>query len=186
MSDFNKNFQDKIVPELQKELGIKNKMATPKLKKIVINIGLKEALTDKKILEIVSRQLMEITGQKPQITKAKKSISAFKLRAGDKIGLMVTLRGLRMTDFFEKLVKIVLPRVRDFGGVSKKAFDGCGNYSLGLREQIDFPEVDPASIDKIRGLEITIVTTAKNDREGFALLEKLGMPFEKSNLKSKK
>jgi len=176
MTDFKKTYQ-KLIPELEKTLGVKNPMAVPKILKIVINVGLKEALTDKKVIEVFSGQLALITGQKPAVTKAKKSISAFKLRAGDKIGLKVTLRGRRMYDFFERLVSIVLPRVRDFHGVLRESFDDQGNFSLGLKEQIVFPEIDPATIDKIRGLEITIVTTAKNAKEGTILLEKLGMPF---------
>lgn len=188
MTDFKKTYQE-LIPELQKVLGIGNPMALPKLLKIVINVGLKEALTDKKAIEVMSGQLALITGQKPLVTKAKRSISAFKLRAGDKIGLMVTLRGRRMYDFFEKLVSIVLPRVRDFQGVSRKSFDRQGNYSLGLTEQIVFREIDPATVDKIRGLEITIVTTAKDSKKGMILLEKLGMPFAHTQgkpMKSKK
>ena len=176
MTDFKKRYQE-LIPELQKVLGIDNPMALPKILKIVINVGLKEALTDKKAIETMSGQLALITGQKPLVTKAKSSISAFKLRAGDKIGLMVVLRGRRMYDFFEKLVSIVLPRVRDFQGVSRKSFDRQGNYSLGLKEQIVFREIDPATVDKIRGLEVTIVTTAKDSKKGMILLEKLGMPF---------
>lgn len=186
MSDFKKNYLEKIVPELQKELGIKNKMAVPKLVKIIISVGLKEALTDKKILEIVSGQLADISGQKPAVRTAKKSIAAFKLRSGDKIGLMTTLRGKRMYDFFEKLITIILPRVRDFYGVDEKSFDGHGNYSLGFKEQIVFPEIDYSKIDKIRGLQITIVTSAENDQKGLALFKKLGIPFKKNeNIKSK-
>lgn len=180
MSNLKKFFKEKVIPELQKDLGIKNPMAVPRLSKIVVNASLKEALSDKKVLDTMADQLSQITGQKPIKTVAKKSISAFKLRQGDKIGLKVTLRGERMYDFFEKLVTIVLPRVRDFQGVKRDSFDGHGNYNLGFNEQIVFPEIDPGTIDKIRGLEVTIVTTAKNDQEGLLLLEKLGMPFKKA------
>ena len=156
-----------------------NIMAKPKLEKIVINVGIKEAIADKKVLEKAIEQLGIITGQKPIITKAKKAIATFKLREGDEIGLKVTLRGKKMQDFFIKLVAIVLPRVRDFRGVSLKSFDGKGNYSLGFKEQIVFPEIDYGKIDRIRGLEITICTTAKNDEDGKNLLQELGMPFKK-------
>ena len=156
-----------------------NIMAKPKLEKIVINIGLKEAIADKKVLEKASEQLGIIAGQKPVVTIAKKAIATFKLREGDEIGLKVTLRGKKARDFFTKLVAIVLPRVRDFRGLSTKSFDGSGNFSLGFKEQIVFPEIDYGKIDRIRGLEITICTTAKNDKEGEALLRELGMPFKK-------
>lgn len=142
-------------------------------------MGVKDALSDKKNIEKAIEVLGQITGQKPKITKAKKAISTFKLREGDEIGLMVTLRGKRMYDFFQKLVGVVLPRLRDFHGVPTKSFDGRGNYSLGFAESLVFPEIDPGKIDKIQGLEITIVTTAKDDKEGFALLKSLGMPFSK-------
>lgn len=172
-------YQNTIKKELQSELKIANPMAIPKLIKVVINTGLGEALTDRKVLEKVSSDLKAITGQKPISTKAKVSISSFKLRAGEIIGMKVTLRGKRMFDFVEKLTRVVLPRMRDFRGIAKKGFDGRGNYSLGIREQIIFPEVDYGKIDKIRGFEITIVTSAKSDKVGYLLLEKLGMPFEK-------
>ncbi len=167
-----------IKPELQKMLKT-NIMAVPQLKKIVINVGLGEALTDHKVLDRVSEQLKAITGQKPKVNRAKVSISSFKLRAGDAVGLMVTLRGRRMYDFFEKLVRIVLPRVRDFRGVKLSGFDGRGNYNLGLREQIVFPEIEYDKIDKVRGMEITLVTSATDDKAAKILLEKLGLPFEK-------
>lgn len=160
-----------------------NVMAAPRLLKIVVNVGVKEATEDKKVLESVSTDLMAITGQKPVVRKAKKSIAAFKLREGQAVGMSVTLRGKKMHDFFEKLVSIVLPRVRDFRGVSVTSFDGHGNYTLGFREQIVFPEIEYGKIDKIRGLEAVIVTTAKNDKDGKALLSKLGMPFVKEMLK---
>ncbi len=151
------------------------------LEKIVVNMGVGKALGDSKYLESASNDLVVITGQKPAVRKAKKAIAGFKLRAGDPVGLMVTLRGRRMRDFFQKLVNIVLPRLRDFHGVSRESFDGSGNYSLGITEHTVFPEIDPNKVGKIKSLEVTIVTTAKTDEEGFELLEKLGMPFEKSD-----
>ncbi len=172
-------YQSEIMPLLEKELGIKNKMAVPKLKKIVVNIGIKDALSDKKNVEVAQQALETITGQKAKVTKAKKSIATFKLREGDKIGVMVTLRGKRMYDFYEKLVRIVLPRLRDFRGVSVKSFDGRGNYSLGFSETIVFPEIDPSRIERVQGLEISIVTSATNNEEGEKLLRALGMPFKK-------
>lgn len=177
--DLQKKYQEEIRPKLQKELHLANVMAVPRLVKVVINVGVKEALNDKKILDTVSADLATITGQKPAVRVAKKSIAAFKLREGQAIGVTVTLRGKRMMDFLEKLFAIVLPRVRDFHGVAATGFDGNGNYTLGLKEQIVFPEIDYGKIDKIRGLEITIVTTAKNNQEGMALLKELGMPFQK-------
>ncbi len=172
-------YNTKIAMDLQKELNINNFYATPKLKKIVVNIGVKDALADKKHVENSVNILTQITGQKPKVTAAKKSIATFKLREGDKIGAVVTLRGKRMYDFYEKLVGIVLPRLRDFRGVSEKSFDGRGNYSLGFSEPIVFPEIDPSKLDKVQGLEITIVTSAKTNQEGMALLRSLGMPFQK-------
>ena len=173
-------FNTTIVKDLQRDLGIKNFLAVPKLNKIVVNIGIKDALVDKKNIDNAQVILAQVTGQKPKITKARKSIATFKLREGDKIGVVVTLRGKRMYGFYEKLVGIVLPRLRDFRGVSIKSFDGRGNYSLGFSEAIVFPEVDPSKIEKNQGIEVTIVTTAKDDREGLALLKSLGMPFQKS------
>ena len=177
------NLQDKynkeIKGEIQKSLGIKNPMAIPKLLKITLNIGMKGAIGDKKVIEKALEQLGVIAGQKPVVTKAKKAIAAFKLRIGDSVGVMVTLRGKRMYHFFEKLVNIVLPRVRDFRGISASAFDGHGNYSLGFSEQIVFPEIEYDKIDKIRGLQVNITTSARNDEEGKKLLELLGMPFKK-------
>ena len=173
-------FDTTIVKDLQRDLGIKNFFAVPKLSKIVVNIGIKDALVDKKNIDNAQVILTQVTGQKPKITKARKSIATFKLREGDKIGVVVTLRGKRMYGFYEKLVGIVLPRLRDFRGVSIKSFDGGGNYSLGFSEAIVFPEVDPSKIEKNQGIEVTIVTTAKDDREGLALLKSLGMPFQKS------
>ncbi|PIZ97403.1 MAG: 50S ribosomal protein L5 [Candidatus Levybacteria bacterium CG_4_10_14_0_2_um_filter_35_8] len=177
------NLQEKfikeIVGQLKKELGIKNNMALPKLLKIVVNMGVKDALLDKKSVEKAAGILAQISGQKPKVTKAKKSIATFKLRAGDEVGLTVTLRGKRMYDFFEKITTIVLPRLRDFHGVKTTSFDKHGNYTLGFVESAVFPEIDLAKVDKIQGLEISIVTTARDNKEGFALLKALGMPFKK-------
>lgn len=169
-----------IVPQLKARLGYDNVMQLPKLRRIVISIGLGEAIQEAKALEAAEKDLGAISGQHPVTTRAKRSISAFKLRAGMPIGMMVTLRGRRMYDFFDKLVNIVLPRFRDFRGVSRDSFDGRGNYSLGIKEQIVFPEIDYDKVDKIRGLEVTIVTTAKNDDEARTLLELMGMPFRRS------
>lgn len=179
MNNLITKFNTKIINDLKKELEINNFLAVPKLSKIVVNVGIKDALTDKKNIDNALIILAEITGQKPKVNKAKKSIATFKLREGDKIGAMVTLRGKRMYDFYEKLVGVVLPRLRDFRGVSIKSFDGRGNYSLGFSEAIVFPEIDPSSIEKNQGIEITIVTTARNDKEGESLLRALGMPFTK-------
>jgi len=169
-----------VVPQLKARLGYGNIMQVPKLEKIVISIGLGEATQEAKALESAEKSLAAISGQHPVTTRAKKSISAFKLRAGMPIGMMVTLRGKRMYDFFDKLVNVVLPRFRDFRGVSQDSFDGRGNYSLGIREQIVFPEIEYDKVDKIRGLEVTIVTTAKTDDEARHLLELMGMPFRRS------
>lgn len=179
MSNLENTFKKEIAKKLQTDLGIKNPMSVPKLLKIVLNMGVKDALADKKNMEKAGEILAQIAGQKPKVMKAKKSISTFKLREGDQIGLVVTLRGQRMYDFYEKLVSIVFPRLRDFHGVKRESFDGRGNYTLGFAESTVFPEIDPGKVDKIQGLEITIVTTAKNNKEGLALLEALGMPFKK-------
>ena len=179
MSELKTRFQKEIVPALKKSLGYKNIMQVPRLEKIVLNIGLGEAITNAKALEAGEADLAAITGQHPVITRSKRSISAFRLRAGMAIGVMVTLRGQKMWDFFEKLVSITLPRVREFQGVSRSSFDGRGNYTLGFKEQIVFPEIEFDKVDKIRGLEIVIVTTANTDEEGRTLLESLGMPFVK-------
>jgi large subunit ribosomal protein L5 len=174
-------YANEVVPALQKQFSYSSSMQVPALHKVVINIGLGEAIREgDKVLEAARRDLTQITGQRPVITKAKRSVASFKLREGMSIGCMVTLRGLRMYDFLEKLFNVALPRVRDFQGVSPNAFDGRGNYSLGLREQIIFPEIDYDKIDKIRGMEITIVTTARTDEEGRQLLRLLGMPFKKN------
>lgn len=173
--DYLKNIQ----PKLLKELGLTNIMSVPKLSKIVINVGVKEALGDKKVLDHVVEQITAIAGLKPIINKAKVSIATFKLREGDPIGVSVILRGNKMYDFYTRLVGVVLPRVRDFHGVSRDSFDKNGNYTLGIREQIVFPEIEYDKIDRVRGLEITIVTTGKNKGQGEKLLEALGMPFKK-------
>ena len=172
-------YQNEVKPALMKELGINNPMAAPKITKVVINIGLKEAVSDKGVLEKAKAQLSEVAGQLPKITRAKKSIANFKLREGDVVGLTATLRGKRMYDFLTKLFTLVLPRVRDFQGVSTTAFDKVGNYTLGLSEQIVFPEIDYAKIDKIRGLEITVVVEHSNAEKSRKLLTLLGMPFKK-------
>lgn len=165
------------VPALVKDLGLKNPFQAPRLEKIVVNMGLGEALANNKILESAVDQLAAITGQKPVITRARKSIANFKLRQGQAIGCAVTLRGDRMYEFLDRLISVALPRVRDFKGVSPKAFDGKGNYTLGIREQIIFPEINYDQIEKVKGLNISFVTTAKNDEQGLALMRHFGMPF---------
>jgi large subunit ribosomal protein L5 len=171
-------YREHVVPTLQKELGYQNVMQVPRLEKIVVNVGVGEALQNAKALDATVEDITIITGQRPIVTRARKSIAAFKLRAGNPIGVRVTLRGDRMWDFLDRLCSIALPRQRDFRGLSPDAFDGRGNYSLGLREQLVFPEIQYDKIDKIRGLEIIIVTTARTDEEGFHLLRHLGMPFK--------
>ncbi len=171
-------YKKEIVPRLMKEFEYKNIMQVPKLHKITINMGLGEAITNAKILDTASSELAAITGQKPIITKARKSISNFKLRAGASIGCAVTLRGDRMYEFFDRFVNIALPRVRDFKGLSSRSFDGRGNYSVGIKEHIIFPEINFDKIDKIKGMTITIVTNAKTDEEAKKLLKYLGMPFK--------
>lgn len=170
-------YQEKAIPALMKRFGYQNRMEVPRLEKIIINMGLGEAIQNIKILDSGVQELSQITGQKPIITKARKSIAQFKLRTGMPIGCMVTLRKERMYEFFSRLVNIALPRVRDFKGVSGKSFDGRGNYSLGIREQLIFPEIHYDKIDKVKGMNIIIVTTAKTDEEGKELLKLLGMPF---------
>jgi large subunit ribosomal protein L5 len=179
MSHLKERYKKEIIPVLMERLGYKNIMQAPRLEKVVLNIGLGEAITNAKALEAGEADLAAITGQHPVITRSKRSISAFKLRSGMAIGVMVTLRGQKMWDFFEKMVTITLPRVREFQGVPRTSFDGRGNYTLGLKEQIVFPEIEFDKVDKIRGLEIVIVTTANTDEEGRTLLELLGMPFVK-------
>jgi large subunit ribosomal protein L5 len=177
MSRLKDRYREEIVPALMEEFGYRNVMEVPRLQKIVVNIGMGEALQDVKALDAAARDIATITGQKPIITRAKKSIAVFKLREGNPIGVKVTLRGNRMYDFLDRMCNIALPRRRDFRGVSPDSFDGRGNYSLGFREQLVWPEIDYDSIDKIRGMEVTIVTTAKNDEEARRLLQLLGMPF---------
>ena len=177
MSPLKERYRKEIVPNLVELCGYKNVMQVPRLEKVVLGIGVGEAIQNAKALEAAEKDLTAISGQHPVITKAKKSIAAFKLRSGMPIGLKVTLRGERMYDFFDKLVNSVLPRMREFQGVSPDSFDGRGNYTLGIREQVIFPEVDYEKIDKARGLEISIITTAKTDEEGRHLLRLLGMPF---------
>lgn len=173
-------YLNECVPALKEEFGYTNSMQLPQLKKIVLNMGLGEAVQNPKIVEGAAGELTRIAGQKAVITKAKKSIATFKLREGMPIGCRVTLRGEKMYDFFSKLVNIALPRVRDFRGLSPKGFDGRGNFSMGIQEQIIFPEIDYDKIDKIKGLNITVVTSAGTDSEGRSLLKKLGMPFKKN------
>jgi large subunit ribosomal protein L5 len=177
MAKLKEVYQEKAVPALMKRFNYKNKMEVPKLEKIVINMGLGEAIQNIKILDSAVLELSQITGQKPVITKAKKSIAQFKLRTGMPIGCMVILRKERMYEFFNRLVNVTLPRVRDFKGLSGKSFDGRGNYALGIREQLIFPEIHYDKIDKVKGMNIVIVTTAKTDEEGKELLKLLGMPF---------
>jgi large subunit ribosomal protein L5 len=171
------HYQKKVVPALVKEFGYKNPMAVPKIEKISVNIGLGEATQNPKLMDGAVNELAQIAGQKPVVTKAKKSIAAFKLREGMSIGCRVTLRGDRMYEFFDRLVNTALPRVRDFRGVSTKSFDGRGNYTLGIRDQLLFPEIDYNKVEKIKGMNISITTTAKTDAEGRSLLKNLGMPF---------
>lgn len=170
-------FQKEIAPALAKELGLTNPMAVPRLHKVVVNMGVGEATQNVKMLDPLVRDVGEITGQKPVVTKAKKSIAAFKVREGMSIGAMVTLRGDRMYEFMDRLINIALPRVRDFRGVSTKSFDGRGNYTLGLHDQLIFPEIDYAKVDKLKGMNVTIVTTARDDNQARALLKHMGMPF---------
>jgi len=177
MARLRDKYKNEIAPALAKEFDIKNPMAIPRIEKVVVNMGLGEASGNSKILDVAADELRAITGQKPVITKAKKSIAAFKLRQGMNIGSMVTLRGERMYEFLDRLISVALPRVRDFRGVSAKAFDGRGNYTLGVREQLIFPEIDFNKVDKTRGMNITIVTTAKSDDQARSLLKSLGMPF---------
>jgi len=179
MMRLEEKYRNEVVPALKKSLNLQNIMQVPRITKIVVNIGLGEALDNAKALEYAVQDMTTITGQKPIITKARKSIAAFKLREGRAIGVKVTLRGDRMWAFLDRLMNVALPRVRDFRGISPNAFDGRGNYTLGLREQLIFPEIDYDKIDKVRGMEVTIVTTARNDEEGRQLLSLLGMPFRK-------
>jgi large subunit ribosomal protein L5 len=170
-------YTKEIAPALQREFGYKNVMEIPKLQKITVNMGLGEAVQNLKVIDVATSELAAVAGQRPVVTKAKKSIAAFKLREGMNIGAMVTLRGDRMYEFLDRLMAIVLPRVRDFRGISGKSFDGRGNYTLGLRDQLIFPEIDFNKVDKARGMNICITTTARTDEEGRALLRHFGMPF---------
>jgi large subunit ribosomal protein L5 len=179
MNALKEKYRKDVTPALMKEFGLTNVMQVPGLKKIIVNIGMGEALDNPKALEAASGDLVKITGQRPVIIKAKKSIANFKLREGRQIGVKVTLRGEKMWALLDRLVNIALPRVRDFRGVSEKSFDGRGNYTLGLKEQLIFPEIEFDSIDKVRGMELTFVTSAPNDEQALSLLKHLGMPFRK-------
>jgi large subunit ribosomal protein L5 len=171
------HYQKSVIPSLVKEFGYKNVMAVPKIQKVSVNIGLGEATQNAKLMDGAVNELSQIAGQKPVVTKAKKSIAAFKLREGMSIGAMVTLRGDRMYEFLDRLMNVALPRVRDFRGVSSKSFDGRGNYTLGVRDQLIFPEIDYNKVEKVKGMNISITTSAKTDAEGLALLRHMGMPF---------
>jgi large subunit ribosomal protein L5 len=173
-------YQKEVVPALQKEFGYKNVMAVPKIEKVVVNMGLGEATSNAKIIDTGADELARITGQKPVVRRAKKSIAAFKVRKGQPVATMVTLRGERMWEFLDRLMSIALPRVRDFKGVSPRGFDGRGNYTLGLRDQLLFPEIDYMKVDKARGMNVSVVTTAKTDEEARKLLQFIGMPFRQN------
>ncbi len=179
MTRLQKHYQAVIVPQLMQELGLKNPMQVPRIEKITINMGVGEAVADKKLIDNAVGDLIKITGQKPLITKSKKSIATFKLRAGLAIGAKVTLRGARMYEFLDRLISIAMPRIRDFRGVSARAFDGRGNYNFGVKEQIIFPEIQYDQVDKVRGMDITITTTAMDDKAGKALLTAFNFPFRK-------
>ncbi|HLE88568.1 MAG TPA: 50S ribosomal protein L5 [Candidatus Limnocylindria bacterium] len=175
-----RRYLDEVAPALRREFGYANPMQIPRLEKVVVNIGLGEAIQNAKALDAAVGDLTQITGQKPIITRAKRSIAQFRLRTGMPIGAKVTLRGQRMYDFLERTMRLALPRIRDFRGISRSSFDGRGNFSLGLREQLVYPEIDYDKIDRLRGMEISVVTTAKTDEEGLKLLQLLGMPFQAS------
>lgn len=177
MARLKEQFEKEIIPQLRDELKLANDMEVPRVSKITVNMGVGEAKTDAKLLDDAAEEMAVITGQKAKITRARKSIASFKVREGMPVGCTVTLRGRRMYEFLDRLISIALPRIRDFRGISPKSFDGRGNMSLGIKEQIIFPEIDYDSISQTRGLDVTITTTAKNDEEGRALIEKLGMPF---------
>jgi large subunit ribosomal protein L5 len=172
-------YREKIVPQLRQNLGLKNPMQVPRILKITVNMGVGEAVADKKVMDAATADLAKITGQKPAVTKAKKSVATFKVRDGQAIGCKVTLRGARMYEFLDRLVNIAIPRIRDFRGISSRSFDGRGNYSLGVKEQIIFPEIQYDQIDQIRGMDITISTSAVDDKHGRALLEAFNFPFRK-------
>jgi large subunit ribosomal protein L5 len=174
-----KIFNERIVPELKKKLELKNTMEVPRIMKITVNMGVGEAVADKKVMDAATADMAKITGQKPAVTKAKKSVATFKVRDGQAIGCKVTLRGDRMYEFLDRLVSIAIPRIRDFRGISTRSFDGRGNYSLGVKEQIIFPEIQYDQIDQIRGMDITISTSARDDKHGRALLEAFNFPFRK-------
>lgn len=184
METLQEQYKKTISKELQTKLGLKNVMATPKIMKITLNMGIRDAVADKKNIERATKALTQIGGQKPKTTRARKSIASFKLRQGDVIGVAITLRDKRMYDFFEKLVSIVLPRLKDFRGIPRKSFDGRGNYTLGFSEYSVFPEIDPSSVERVQGMEVVITTSARTNEEGLALLESMGMPFEKEDKKS--
>ncbi len=179
MARLKQYYQEKVVPELMKSLGLANPMQVPKITRITVNMGVGEAVADKKAMEGAVHDLTALTGQKPLVTKSRKAIASFKLRAGIPVGCKVTLRGARMYEFLDRLVSVAMPRIRDFRGVSARSFDGQGNYSFGVKEQIIFPEIAYDKIDAIRGMDITITTTARDDREGRALLESFNFPFRK-------
>src|SRR5512136_2235702 len=180
MARLAEKYKSEVVPALTREFGYKSVMAVPRLKKVVVNMGVGEAISDAKLLDQAADELATITGQKPSITRARKSIANFKLRAGMAIGCRVTMRGRRMYEFLDRLMNLALPRVRDFRGVPPRAFDGRGNYTLGIRDQLIFPEVNYAKVQKVKGMNICVVTTAKTDEEAKALLTHLGMPFRKN------
>ncbi len=179
MARLQQYYRDKVVPELKKNLGLANPMQVPRITKITINMGVGEAVADKKVIDAAVGDLTKISGQKPAVTKAKKSVATFKVRDGQAIGCKVTLRGARMYEFLDRLVSIAMPRIRDFRGISARSFDGRGNYSLGVKEQIIFPEIQYDQIDQLRGMDITISTTAVDDKHGRALLEAFNFPFRK-------
>jgi large subunit ribosomal protein L5 len=179
MARLQKIYREKIVPDLKQSLGLKNTMQVPRIVKITVNMGVGEAVADKKVMDAATADMAKITGQKPAVTKAKKSVATFKVRDGQAIGCKVTLRGARMYEFLDRLVNIAIPRIRDFRGISGRSFDGRGNYSLGVKEQIIFPEIQYDQIDQIRGMDITISTSARDDKHGRALLEAFNFPFRK-------
>lgn len=178
MSELKQRYQEKVIPAMMDKFGYRNVMEVPRLEKVVINVGLGEAIQNPKAIDAAIEDIRTITGQQPVVTRAKKSVAAFKVRQGMRIGVKVTLRGDRMYDFVERLISVALPRVRDFRGISPWSFDGRGNYTLGLKEQLIFPEINYDKIDKVRGMEITLVTTAENDEEAREMLRLMGMPFK--------
>jgi large subunit ribosomal protein L5 len=179
MARLQQQYRERMVPELKQKLGLANTMQVPRIVKVTVNMGVGEAVADKKVMDAAAADMAKITGQKPAITKAKKSVATFKVRDGQAIGCKVTLRGARMYEFLDRLVNIAIPRIRDFRGISARSFDGRGNYSLGVKEQIIFPEIQYDQIDQIRGMDITISTTAVDDKHGRALLEAFNFPFRK-------